>query len=60
MLIVPIRMVTSLSILFWSKGKKQLSTQSKTEIARLTIVIISTTLLCKITNSSAIYHWIRG
>ena len=60
MIIAPIRLISAVSVFVWSRGKKRLTPQTLTELARTIIMLVSTVILCRITNSSAIYHWIRG
>lgn len=58
LLIVPMRaLVTIASILFCRKG---FTPKRQFELARVTIMAVCTLILMHNTNSSVIYHWIRG
>jgi hypothetical protein len=60
MTVLPLRIAAAVIQVVWSKGKRHLSMQSQLDVARVTIAVLTTGVLWQNTNSSSIYHWIRG
>ena len=60
MTVIPVRLVTAFVVYLKSQRQQKFTIRTQLDLSRTCICLLTTAMLWHYTNSSTIYHWIRG